>query len=402
MTILHIPVWAWAATIAALVLLLGADFGVSARRRKPERLTEAALWTLATVVAALGFGALLAVTVSGTAAGQFYAGWLTEYSLSLDNLFVFAVLIGASAVPRQLHGRVLLAGILLALVLRGAVIGLGAAALHQFGWVEYLFGAFLLYTAYRLVRQRGGGQRSTRADGPMRAARRLLPVSPQADGARLITRVGGRWRVTPVLVLIIALGATDVLFAVDSIPAIFGLTRDPFLVFTANLFALLGLRHLYFIVGGLIGRLAHLSAGLAGVLAFIGLKIVSEALRNSGVHQLGPVPVPAVSAGISLAVIGGLITITVLTSLAAQRRRAAPLAGQPPGSPAPPGPPAPPGSPALPDTPARPGSPALPDTPAGQASPARPDDPAQPGGAAMPDSPAGPRGQAQPGGAGAC
>lgn len=319
MTILHIPAWAWAATIAALALLLGLDLAASARRPQPAGLTQSALWMLAAMAAAAGFGALLAVAAGGTAAGQFYAGWLTEYSLSMDNLFVFTVLIGASPVPRRLHGRVLLIGILLALALRGGVITLGAAAIATFGWVEYLFGALLLYTAFRLVWQRRDSQPDRRASGPMRAARRL-PVAPQADSGRLFTRVNGRWRVTPVLVLIIALGVTDVLFAVDSIPAIFGITRDPFLVFTANLFALLGLRHLYFIVGGLIGKLAHLWAGLAGVLAFIGIKIISEGLRHSGVHQLGPVPVPTIGAGVSLAVIAGLIGITALTSLAAQRR----------------------------------------------------------------------------------
>lgn len=279
-------------------------------------------------MAAAGFGVLLAMVASRTAAGQFFAGWLTEYSLSLDNLFVFAVLIGGSAVPRRYHGRVLLAGILLALTLRAAAIGAGAAMLGLFGWAEYLFSAFLLYTAYRLVRQRRGSRPDPRAGGPLRAARKLLPVSARPDGGRLITRAGGRWRATPLLVLIIAIGVTDVLFAVDSIPAVFGLTRDPFLVFTANLFALLGLRHLYFIVGGLLGRLAHLSLGLAGVLAFIGLKILSEALRHSGVRQLGPLPVPAIDAGVSLAVIGGLITITVVTSLATQRRATLDAAAQ--------------------------------------------------------------------------
>ena len=323
------PAWAWAATIAALAVLLAADFTVSARRHRPARLTESLLWTLATIMAAAGFGALLAITAGGTAAGQFYAGWLTEYSLSLDNLFVFAVLIGGSAVPRRYHGRVLLVGILLALVLRGAVISLGAAALHEFGWAEYVFATILLYTAYRLVRSHGGGQGDPRAEGPLRAARRLLPVAHRTDSARLFTRMNGRWRVTPLLVLIVAIAVTDVLFAVDSIPAIFGLTHDPYLVFTANLFALLGLRHLYFIVGGLLGKLAHLWAGLAGVLAFIGLKLMSEALRHSGVHAVGPIPIPAISASVSLAVIVGLIGVTALTSLAAQRRVPAPAPAEP-------------------------------------------------------------------------
>ena len=321
------PAWAWAATIAALAVLLAADLAVSSRRRRPARLAEAALWTAATIVAAVAFGGVLALTVNGASAGQFYAGWLTEYSLSLDNLFVFALLLGGSALPRHLHGRVLLIGIVLALLLRGIVIGLGAAALNQFTWAGFVFGGFLLYTAYRLVRQQAGGP-DRRARGPLRVIRRLLPVSARPDGGRLFTRAGGRWLATPVLVVMIAIGVTDVLFAMDSIPAVLGLTRSPFLVFAANAFALLGLRHLYFIVDALLSRLAHLSAGLAAVLTFIGLKIISEALRDSGVHRLGPVPVPAVSAAVSLAVVGGLIGVTVLASLATARR-AARKAGRP-------------------------------------------------------------------------
>lgn len=334
MTVLHIPPWAWAATIAALAVLLGTDFTVSGRRPGPPGLVTAALWTLATVAAAAGFGVLLAVTAGGTAAGQFYAGWLTEYSLSVDNLFVFAVLIGASRVPRRLHGRVLLTGILLALVLRGGVIALGATALSRFSWVEYVFGAFLLATSYRLVRQPDGPDR--RAAGPLHAARRLLPVALEADSGRLVVRVRGHLRVTPVLVLIIAIGVTDVLFAMDSIPAIFGLTRDPFLVFTANLFALLGLRHLYFLIGGLLGRLQYLPAGLAAVLSFIGFKIICEGLRDSGVPRVGQVPVPTFSAGLSLGIIGGLIAITAVTSLAVEWRRKAQRRAIPLPLPAPP------------------------------------------------------------------
>ncbi len=319
MSVLHVPLWAWAATIAALAVLLGVDLIASARRRKPARLPEAALWTLAAIALAVVFGALIATTGSGTAAGQFFAGWLTEYSLSLDNLFVFVLLISSSGVPRRYHGRVLLLGIMLALVLRGLLIGLGGAALHQFGWVEYLFGAFLIYTAARVAFRRGDVGGGTAAGGPLRLARRVLPVATRGDGARLTTRVQGRWHATPLLVLVIAIGVTDVLFAIDSIPAIFGLTRDPFLVFSANLFALLGLRHLYFLVGGLLGRLVHLSVGLAAILAFIGLKLIGEALLGSGVTHLGPVPVPEVSAVVSLVVIAGVLVVTTVTSLAAGR-----------------------------------------------------------------------------------
>ncbi|HUZ35165.1 MAG TPA: TerC/Alx family metal homeostasis membrane protein [Streptosporangiaceae bacterium] len=322
MSVLHVPLWAWAATIAALAVLLGADLLVSSRRQRPVGMGEAALWSAATIVLAVAFGALVATAGSGAAAGQFFAGWLTEYSLSLDNLLVFLLLIGSSGVPGRYHGRVLLLGILLALILRGILIGLGGAALHRFGWVEYLFGAFLLYTAVRMARH-SGDRRGSGEGSALRLARLVMPVASRGEGARLTTRVHGRWHATPLLVLVVAIGVTDVLFALDSIPAIFGLTRDPFLVFSANLFALIGLRHLYFLVGGLLGRLVHLSAGLAVILAFIGLKLVGEALRGSGVHHLGPVPVPQFSAPVSLAVIAGVLAVTTVTSLAATRRRAA-------------------------------------------------------------------------------
>jgi tellurite resistance protein TerC len=321
MHVLHVPLWAWAATIAALGVLLGSDLILSTRRRRPAGLPEAAMWTLATIAAAVAFGALVAATGGGAAAGQFFAGWLTEYSLSLDNLVVFVLLITSSGVPRQYHSRVLLLGILLALVLRGVLIGLGGAALHRFGWVEYLFGAFLLYVAARMALSRG--RAADAGDGAaVRAARRFLPVASGGEGGRLTTRVRGRWHATPLLILVIAIGVTDVLFALDSIPAIFGLTRDPFLVFSANLFALLGLRHLYFLIGGLLGRLVYLPAGLAAILAFIGIKLVSEALRGSGVDNLGPVPVPQISATVSLTVIAAVLVVTIVTSLAASRRQA--------------------------------------------------------------------------------
>jgi tellurite resistance protein TerC len=327
MNVLNVPPLAWAATAAALAVLLGTDLFFTARRRRPVRLGEAALWTAAAIGVAVAFGALIAATGNGAAAGQFFAGWLTEYSLSVDNLLVFILLISSSGVAREYHGWVLLLGILLALVMRGLLIGAGGVALHRFAWVEYLFGALLIYAAVRMARRRGdpaaGGNPAAGAGdgGPLRLARRIVPVAAAGDGARLTTRVRGRLHATPLLILIIAIGLTDVLFAVDSIPAIFGLTRDPFLVFSANLFALLGLRHLYFLVGGLLGRLVHLSAGLAVILGFIGVKLISEALRSYGVHHLGPVPVPDVGAAVSLAVITGVLAITTVSSLASGRRR---------------------------------------------------------------------------------
>jgi tellurite resistance protein TerC len=314
---LQIPAWAWAATIVAVAALVAADLLVSYRRNRPVRLAEAAWWTLATVILAVAFGALLAFSSGGTAAGQFFAGWLTEYSLSLDNLLVFIILVGRSRVPRRLQGRVVLAGILLALLLRGVVIALGAAALHKFEWIEYLFGAFLIYTAAGVATRRLGS-----AGGPPSPEGGAPVLVPPGRAGRLAGRLVRHVRVTPVVMLVIALGVTDVMFALDSIPAIFGLTRDPFLVFSANVFALLGLRHLYFLADGLLARLVYLPTGLAVVLGFIGLKLIAQALRASGVTRLGPVPVPGISAWLSLAIIVVVLAVTAAASLAATRRRA--------------------------------------------------------------------------------
>jgi tellurite resistance protein TerC len=264
------------------------------------------------VLLAVAFGALLAITAGGTPAGQYFAGWLTEYSLSMDNLLVFVVLISRSGVPSRLHGQVVLAGIGIAVVLRGIVIGLGAAALHKFSWLEYLFGAFLLYTAAQVARHPNATAEATDAVDQ--------DQSPGAAGriANRLTKHGSGG----VLALVVALGVTDVLFALDSIPAVFGLTRDPFLVFSANVFALLGLRHLYFLVAALLARLVYLQAGLCVVLTFIGVKLLGEALHGSGVTSLGPVPVPQVGPWLSLAIIALVLGTTALASVLVTRRQA--------------------------------------------------------------------------------
>jgi tellurite resistance protein TerC len=197
--------------------------------------------------------------------------------------------------------------VVMALVLRGAFIAAGASAISRFGWVLYVFGGLLMATAIRLA---VSGRQAPKAAAP-----------PSDRLARMLARVGGARMATPVVVLIIAIAATDLAFAFDSIPAIFGLTRDPYLVFTANVFALLGLRHLYFLIGGLLQRLAHLSAGLAVILGFIGVKLVAEALHESGVHAVGPVPVPVIGTGVSLAVVGGVLLVVTITSLLAGHRQ---------------------------------------------------------------------------------
>jgi tellurite resistance protein TerC len=376
MAFLQVPVWGWAALIAALVVLLGADFWASTRRERPVGMAEAAWWTLATVLLAVCFGGMLAVTSGSTPAGQFFAGWLTEYSLSMDNLLVFVILISWFRVPSRLQGRVVMAGIGLAVVLRGIVIGLGAAALHRFGWLEYLFGLFLLYTAAQIARRpkEAPPPTGTSADHvpgefrqsgrpPENAAGVPVPVTEAPAGAagRIAARLT-RHGSAGVLAVVAALGVADLMFAVDSIPAVFGLTRDPFLVFSANVFALLGLRHLYFLVAGLLARLVYLQAGLCVVLAFIGVKLFADALHGSGVTSLGPVPVPQVGPWLSLAIIVLVLGTTALASVVVTRRarqRERPGRAHPPASPAaptpsPPGRAHPPASPATP-TPSPPG-----------------------------------------------
>jgi tellurite resistance protein TerC len=328
--------------MAGLAILLCVDLLASARRKHQVRMSEAAGWTLVAVLLAVGFGALIAATSGSTPAGQFFAGWLTEYSLSLDNLVVFVILISRSPVPARLHGRVLMAGIGIALVLRGIVIALGAAALHRFGWLEFLFAGFLLYTAAQVARRGAGpGTAAGPEAGSSPGARTPASTSERGGtgstpgavgageqqarpgiGARAAARLTRGRGPSPVLTLVIALGVTDVMFALDSIPAIFGLTRDPFLVFSANVFALLGLRHLYFLVAGLLARLAYLQAGLSIILAFIGVKLFGEALHSSGVTRVGPVPVPQVSALLSLVIIALVLTATALASVLVTRRRA--------------------------------------------------------------------------------
>jgi tellurite resistance protein TerC len=311
--VLDVPWWLWAAAVGVIAVILGTELAVGIRRGAHEvRMREAAVYTAVVVAGSVLFGLGIAWLGHPAAASQFFAGWLTEYSLSLDNLFIFVLLIGRSAVPRALHSRVLLLGVVMALVLRGLFIAVGAAAITRFSWVLYIFGTLLIYTAARLA---FGRREQEPGDGAtLRFAARFIPVSPAGDGGRLITRAGGRAMATPLLFLIIAVAGTDLIFALDSIPAIFGLTREPYLIFTANALALLGLRQLYFLISALLQRLVHLSVGLAIILGFIGLKLIGEALDESGVPG-----VPHISTGLSLAVIGSVLATVTVTSLLATR-----------------------------------------------------------------------------------
>ncbi|MFJ8502560.1 TerC family protein [Streptomyces avermitilis] len=315
---MDVSVTLWVLTIAGLAALIAVDFFVG---RKPHDVSikEAGTWTIVWIVLAGLFGLGLLVFSGGQPAGEFFAGFITEKSLSVDNLFVFVLIMAKFAVPSQYQQRVLLIGVLIALVLRAIFIAAGAAIISSFAWVFYIFGAFLIYTAWKLIQE-------ARADEPeeefeenrlLKAAEKRFGVADRYHGTKLWIEQNGKRVMTPMLVVVLAIGTTDVLFALDSIPAIFGLTQDPYIVFTANAFALMGLRQLYFLIGGLLRKLVHLSYGLSVILGFIGIKLVLHALHESGVH------VPEISVPVSLGVICSVLVITTITSLIASRKQAA-------------------------------------------------------------------------------
>jgi tellurite resistance protein TerC len=313
----------WVLTIAGLCALIGADFLIG---RKPHDVTlrEAGLWTAVWVVLAGLFGLGLLLFAGGKPAGEFFAGYITEKSLSVDNLFVFVLIMGKFAVPSRYQQRVLLIGVLIALVLRAGFIAAGATLVASFSWIFFLFGAFLIWTAWKLIAEARAGsgagpgeeEEEYEENRLLKAVEKRFPATDRYHGTRLVVTEGGRRLITPMLVVMLAIGTTDVLFALDSIPAIFGLTQDPYIVFTANAFALMGLRQLYFLIGGLLKKLVHLSYGLSVILGFIGVKLLLHALHEQGVH------VPEISVPVSLAVIVGVLAVTTATSLLASRRAA--------------------------------------------------------------------------------
>ncbi len=313
----------WVLTVGGVMGILLADFVVVSRRPHRPSTREAAKWVVFYVVLAIAFGGLVWAVWGPTSAGEFYAGWLTEYSLSLDNLFVFVVIMARFAVPAALQQSVLVIGIMLALVLRGIFIAIGAAAIEEFSWVFYLFGLFLLWTAWSLAS--GSGEEEEFEENLLiRWVSKVARTTPEYHGIALRVTVDSRRVWTPMLLVMVAIGTTDLLFAVDSIPAIFGLTQEPYLVFTANAFALMGLIQLYFVLGGLLDRLRYLSRGLAVVLAFVGLKLILEALHVNEVPFInGGVPVawaPEIPVWFSLAFIVVTLLITAVASLLAERR----------------------------------------------------------------------------------
>ncbi len=314
----------WLITVAVILGLFVFDFFSHVRVPHAPSLKESGTWSAVYISLAIAFGVFVWWKWGGTFGGEYFAGYVTEKALSVDNLFVFVIIMAKFAVPPEYQQKVLLLGIVMALGMRAVFIAVGAAAINSYSWVFYLFGAFLIFTAVKLLRESDDPveheeQRETRLE---RFVKRFLRTHDSYDRDKLFTRVNGKRLATPMLMVLIVIGFTDLLFALDSIPAIYGLTSEPYLVFTANAFALMGLRQLYFLLGGLLDRLVYLSIGLSIILAFIGTKLVLHALHentlsfvNGGEH----VSVPEISTPLSLSVILGVLVVTTVASLVKSR-----------------------------------------------------------------------------------
>ena len=285
----------WQITIAVLIGVLVFDLALAIiRRNKETTMKEAGIWTAFYVGAAIIFGYSLAEWSDSQARNEFYAGWITEYSLSVDNLFIFILILARFQIDKKKQQLVLLAGIAMALVLRGIFIALGSAAITRYSWVFYIFGIFLIYTSYKLFTED--------KEREWKEGKAILWLRKR--GASSLT------------IVLVAIAFTDLIFALDSIPAIFGLTKDPYIVFTANAFALMGLRQLYFLLGGLMNKLIYLNEGLSVILGFIGIKLVLEAIHGGGTHKILGIHVPEISTQFSLAIIVITLLVTIIASLA--------------------------------------------------------------------------------------
>ena len=315
---------AWAVTIALTTGLLLVDVFVVGRRPHEPETREVARHLAFFIGLAVVFGIGVWVFSGAQYGGEFFAGWLTEYSLSVDNLFIFIIIMTKLQVPRQYQQTALLVGIVIALVMRGIFIGVGAAAINQFSWVFYVFGLFLIWTAYKLAKDDDLDESQYDEPRIVRYAQTHLPVTDKWNGVKISVRENGKRLFTPMFIVVLSLGMTDLLFALDSIPAIYGLTKEPYLVFTANIFALMGLRQLYFLIGDLLQRLVYLSYGLAVLLAFIGVKLILHAMHENelpfvnGGHHIEWAP--EIPIWLSLVAIVGILGVTTVASLAKDRR----------------------------------------------------------------------------------
>ena len=322
----------WAITIVVTVGVLLVDLLIIGRRPHEPSMKEVSTHLAFFVSMAVLFGIGLWVfahphELSPSPGPEFFAGWLTEYSLSVDNLFIFIIIMAKFGVPRAYQQTALMIGIVLALIMRAIFIVIGAAAINEFSWVFYIFGLFLLYTAFKLAKEGGEDEDEYEENKLVKFAETHLPATSEWHGTKIFIKRNGKRLITPMFLVILTLGTTDLLFALDSIPAIYGLTRDPYLVFTANIFALMGLRQLYFLIGGLLQRLIYLSYGLAFLLGFIGVKLVLHAMHenelpfiNGGEHISWA---PEIPIWLSLSVIIGTLAITAVASLTVSRRMSA-------------------------------------------------------------------------------
>lgn len=324
---MHVTPLVWWLTIGVTLAILIFDVFVIGRRpHEPSRReVGTALAVYIGLAVAFGIGVW---TISGHQYGtEFFAGWLTEYSLSVDNLFIFIIIMSKFGVPRQYQQTALLVGIVLALVMRGIFIAVGAAAINNFSWVFYLFGLFLIYTAVKLAKEGGEDEDDYEEPGFVKWVGKHLPATTEWHGTKTLVKIDGKRFITPMFIVILALGMTDLLFALDSIPAIFGLTQEPFLVLTANIFALMGLRQLYFLIGDLLERLIYLSYGLSVLLGFIGVKLFLHAMHenelpfiNGGQHIGWAPEIPTL---VSLGTIVGILAVTTVASLIGSARMSA-------------------------------------------------------------------------------
>jgi tellurite resistance protein TerC len=309
-----VPLPAWIATLALLAAIVFVDLRVIARRDSEVTLGQSVRWVTFYIGLALAFGVTLALAAGGRTGAEFFSGYITEYSLSVDNLFVFVIIMSRFAVPPLAQDKVLYLGIVLSMVMRAVFILAGAALIAAASWTFYLFGVLLIYTAVTLLRE--DDEPDFQEYRLLRALRRLLPLTRDYHGDRLSIHHEGRRHWTPLVIAISAIGLANVIFALDSIPAIFGLTQDAFVIFTANAFALMGLRQLYFLVGGLLERLIYLNLGLSAILAFIGVKLIIEALHGSHIDHLGAIPLPEIGILTSLGFIVVVLVAAAVASLA--------------------------------------------------------------------------------------
>lgn len=321
---LALPVWFEVGSLVVLTAILILDLLLILKRPHIPSTKESTLWVVFYIVLALIFAVLMWFFAGATPAQEFLLGWMTEYSLSIDNLFVFVLIMTQFAVPRKLQQEVLMVGIIIALVLRGGFILLGAALIENFSWIFYVFGAFLVYTAIRQAMPEKLEEDEKQENAIVRFLRRFVDISDHYDGAKLRTMVDGKRHFTPLLLVFVAIGVTDLMFAIDSIPAIYGLTQSPFIVFTANIFALMGLRQLYFLLGDLLEKLRYLHYGVAFILAFIGVKLFLHAMHvnelpfiNGGHHIEWA---PEINNWVSLGVIVASMAVATVASLVASSR----------------------------------------------------------------------------------